>query len=274
MAETLIQTAVCQFAAPVLNRLARVIYPARCLHCGDMVEPTDGLSAGLCPSCWREVAFIGGLTCDACGVPLPGQSDRAELCDDCLSTTRPWSHGRAPLLYEGKGRHLVMALKHGDRLDIAPVAATWMARMAGDLIQPDTLIVPVPLHWRRRIARRYNQAALLALGVAKRLNRPCCPDLIQRHRATPSTRGQGRAARLTQMQGAFRIHPKRAHLLRGRPVLLVDDVMTTGTTLAAVAETCKDGGATQLSVLLLARAQKAPYIGKIENTAQDKTEDT
>ncbi|WP_058242510.1 ComF family protein [Thalassovita autumnalis] len=243
-------------AWPTIQTALRVIYPPRCLGCGGMVES----EAGLCPTCWREVQFIGGLVCDQCGVPLPGESDQAERCDDCLRVERPWQRGRAALLYEGQGRQLVMALKHGDRQDIVPIAARWMAQVAVPVLLPETLITPVPLHWTRMLKRRFNQAALLAEALAHYTGHAYCPDLVQRLRATQSTKGQGREARFAEMQGAFRIHPRRRHRLIGRPVCLVDDVMTSGATLAAVSEACLAAGASHLSVLLLARAQKSPYI--------------
>lgn len=238
----------------------RGVYPTRCLICGTVVAE----DAGLCTSCWRDVPFLGGLTCDLCGAPLPGHSNRAELCDECLATPRPWQKGRAAILYQGEGKRLVMALKHGDRQDIAPVAAGWMTKVGRPLLQRDTLIAPVPLHWRRLLQRRFNQAALLSRELARHTGHTHSPDLLIRLRHTPSTRGQGRAARFQQMENAFALNPKNRISLRGRPVLIIDDVMTTGATLAAVAQICHDAGASHLSVLLLARAQKAAYITEIE----------
>lgn len=234
----------------------RVLYPPSCLNCATPVES----DFGLCAACWRDTPFVGGLSCALCATPLPGQSDRGELCDECLSSPPPWRAGRAALLYQGAARGLVMALKHGDRQDIARPAAEWMARVGADLLHPGVMITPVPLHWVRLARRRYNQAALLAQALARRGPWSYCPDLLQRHRATRSTRGQGRAARLAQMQGAFRPHPSRRTDLAGRDLLLIDDVMTSGATLQGCCAAALAGGAASVSVLVLARAVKAPYI--------------
>jgi predicted amidophosphoribosyltransferase len=236
-----------------LQAALQLIYPAQCLTCDARVT-TD---FGLCGPCWRATPFIGGLVCDQCGVPLPGE-DRgtAEHCDDCLTIARPWSQGRAALLYKDNARHMVLALKHGDRLDLARPAAVWLHRTARPIIKPGMLVAPVPLHWLRLIRRRYNQAALLSAGLAKLAGLDHCPDLLQRPRHTGTQDGRDRDGRFANMSGALRLHPRHAARVAGRHILLVDDVMTSGATLAAGAEACVAAGAIGVSVLVLARVAK------------------
>lgn len=211
---------------------------------------------GLCGTCWRDVHFIGGLCCDLCGVPLPGASDRAELCDDCLTTARPWTKGRAAFLYKDTGRKLVLALKHGDRHDIVYPASHWLANAAAPLVCDDTIIAPIPLHWRRLVRRKFNQSALLARGLAKHEGLPWCPDLLQRVRRTAPLEGKGRDERFKELLGVIRANPARTHLIKDHHVLLVDDVMTSGATMAASAEACLAAGACDVSALVLARVAK------------------
>lgn len=210
---------------------------------------------GLCGACWRDTPFIGGTVCESCGVPLPGEPDGFRIdCDDCMKTPRPWSDGRAALLYRDKARDLVLALKHGDRTDIARPAGMWMARAARPILRAGMVIAPVPVHWTRLLRRRYSQSALLAQAVARQTGLAICPDLLIRHERTPMLDGLGAEARFATLAQAIRAHPRRR--MQGCEVLLVDDVMTSGATLSACAEACRAAGAANVSVLVLARVAK------------------
>lgn len=232
-----------------------LVYPPRCISCGGLVDS----EFGLCATCWADTPFIGGTVCDSCGLPVPGESDGHRIdCDDCLKRPRPWSDGRAALMYDGHARKLVMSLKHGDRTEIARPAAAWMARATGPLLDGNPLLVPIPLHWRRLLKRRYNQSALLAQALARLQGLDHCPDLLQRHRATQTLDGKSATERFETLSDAIRPHPKRAPRAEGRIVVLIDDVMTSGATFAAATDAVKATGAAEVRVLALARVAKTP----------------
>lgn len=230
------------------------IYPPRCVGCGELVDS----DFGLCGTCWSDTQFIGTTACDTCGTPLPGQMDDEPIkCDACLKTKRSWTRGRAALIYSGMGRKLVLRLKHGDRQEVARPAAGWMHLTNKAVLAQNALIAPVPLHWIRLAKRRYNQSALIARCFADMSGLDWCPDLLQRSRRTPSLDGKTAAERAEILEDAIKINAKRRHRIIGRPVLLIDDVLTTGATLEACAQACRAAGASDVCVSVLARAVKA-----------------
>ncbi|MEQ3708459.1 MAG: ComF family protein [Tateyamaria sp.] len=237
----------------LLQTTLAAIYPPRCLGCGETVDS----DFGLCGHCWGQAQFIGGAFCDSCSAPLPGaEADDRLHCDACMRAPKPWAHGRAALIYTGMGRKLVLGLKHGDRQEIARPAAAWMRTSIQGMISDQTLIAPVPLHWLRLAKRRYNQSALIAKNLSDLTGCDWCADLLERPIRTPSLNGKTRAQRAEILDGAIRINPRRSHRIIGRPVLIVDDVMTTGATLAACADVLTNAGADQVCVSVLARAAK------------------
>ncbi len=236
-----------------LQAALQVLYPPQCISCAAPVTS----DFGLCGDCWRDTPFVAGLVCDLCGVPLPGDDpDHRVLCDDCMTIARPWSQGRAALIYKDNARKMVLALKHGDRMDLARPASQWMHRAAQPMLQPGMLVVPVPLHWFRLIRRHYNQAALLSGAVASLAGLPHCPDALIRHRFTGSQDGRTRDGRFANLVNAFSVHRRHRKLVDQRDILLVDDVMTSGATFAAATEALFAAGARSVAVLSFARVAK------------------
>jgi len=160
------------------------------------------------------------------------------------------------MAYRDKARRLVLSLKHGDRIDLARSAAPWMARAGQPLLTDDTLIVPVPLHRFRLLRRKFNQAALLAQELGKVTSLDCLPDGLIRPKRTTPLDGHTRDERFKALDGAIIANPKRQDDLKGRSVLIVDDVMTSGATFAAATEACFAAGADDVCVLSLARVVK------------------
>jgi predicted amidophosphoribosyltransferase len=235
----------------LLQRALTLIYPDQCCLCTSLVDR----NGGLCADCWRDMPFLSGVTCDMCGASLPGEGDDGKaFCDACLATPMPWQTGRAALSYRGSARRLVLGLKHGDRTDLVPAAARWMARAGRDVLAAQPVLVPVPVFWTRLVWRRYNQAAELAKQIGQDTGCPVLVEGLRRTRRTPMLDGMTPDQRFQMLGQVIAASPA----LVAAEVCLIDDVMTSGATLSSCAKACHVAGVKQISVLVLARVEKAP----------------
>ncbi|MEM1268080.1 MAG: ComF family protein [Pseudomonadota bacterium] len=234
-----------------LKRALDLVYPPQCAGCDTQTTAPHGL----CPTCWRDTDFITGAICHLCGAPVPlAEPGQVALCEPCLAAPPNWDAGRAAILYRGTGRRIVLSLKHGDRLDLVRTVAGWMQRAAPDLVAEADVIAPIPLHWRRYVQRRYNQAAEIAKALGRASPAEVIPDLLTRPRATPPQEGMDRETRFETQRGALTL--ARPGAVAGRSILLIDDVMTSGATLAAATEALRGAHPARVAVLVLARVAR------------------
>jgi len=182
--------------------------------------------------------------------------DTPHRCDECATLARPWQRGRAAVHYSGTARRLVLALKHGDRTELAATGAKWMAQAGQPVLSSDAILVPIPIHRIRLLFRRYNQAVLLGRRLSSETGLPCAPMALCRKRATQVQDGMTVDQRFQNTEGSIVPNGEAARVIEGRPVVLIDDVMTSGATFAAATEACISAGATHVSVLALARVVK------------------
>ena len=189
-----------------------------------------------------------------CHFVTPGKGGLAKSCDACTQDPPPWRQGRAALQYDDQARRIILPLKHGDRLELAPALASHMARIGATLLREADFVVPVPLHRRRLLSRRYNQSALLAKALARAGSRPLLVDALVRTRSTASLAGMTRRQRAQIVAGAFAVRPGWDGEIAGRRVLLVDDVLTTGATASACTTALLTAGAARVDLLVGARA--------------------
>jgi ComF family protein len=229
------------------------LLPPQCLCCGAMVDR----QGNLCAPCWSSMQFLEPPCCRACGFPFPhyefGVGGEELLCPACTRRGPDFDRARAVLAYDDHSRALLLRLKHGDRLDGVPAFGQWLARTGTPFWADADMLLPVPLHRWRLIARRYNQAALLVDALARHCGVPCEPNILQRRRPTPSQGGRSRAGRFRNVRGAFSIAEKDKARLRGSHVVLIDDVYTTGATVSACARVLRRNGVAHVDVLTLAR---------------------
>ena len=232
-------------AAP-LHAAIDFALPPRCPACGAIVSG-DG---AFCEPCWSKLEFLSGPACAGCGLPF--DVDRGEtLCGACLADPPPHDGVRAAVAYGDVARALVLKLKHGRRIGMARTIGRHLARAAQG--EADALLVPVPLHRWRIWRRGFNQSALLAQEIGRRTGLTVRADLLERRKATPMLGGLGRTARARALRGAFAVPSGKKSVLRGRTVMLVDDVYTSGATTAACARVLKRAGAARVIVLCWAR---------------------
>ncbi len=227
------------------------LLPPQCLTCE---QPVDG-PGRFCVGCFGRTSFIAAPCCEACGLPFgaTGQAGADGRCEACRRWPPPWANARAALLYDDQARRLLLPLKHADRPDLARALAAPMVRAGAALLARADLLVPVPLHRRRLLARRYNQSALLAQAVSRLSGRPAVLDGLRRIRPTRSLGPLSPAQRLATLEGAIAVTPGRRSHIEDARVLLIDDVLTTGATARACTRALLEAGAGGVDVLVAAR---------------------
>ena len=231
-----------------LGACADVIVPPCCLVCRARVSAHHLLCAG----CWREVDFIRPPLCDVLGIPLPFSTGERMVSAAAVAHPPAWDRARAVAHYTGAMRTLVHQLKYADRHDGRTLLGRWLAEAGRELVPGIDVIVPVPLSRLRLILRHFNQAAVLAGELARQTGVAMDPLLLARVRRTRSQVGMTREQRRRNVAGAFRVPDRCRARLRGRNVLIVDDVLTTGATADACARALKRAGAARVDVLTLA----------------------
>jgi ComF family protein len=229
------------------RRLLDTMLPPNCLACDTPVED-DGQ---FCLPCFRRANFITAPCCACCGVPLPYAAGAGGWCPACEAFPPAFTQARAALRYDEIAQRLILPFKYADRTEAARGIACLMLRPGAALLAAADVLVPVPLHPSRLRARRYNQAALLAQRLARLSALPCVPDALTRNKATAPLEGMGLSARQAELQNAIGL---RANFpAAGKTILLIDDVMTSGTTASACAAALLAGGAARVNVLTAAR---------------------
>lgn len=230
--------------------LVDFLFPPRCPLCGAALAA----HGALCADCWQGLVIPGEPACTRCQRPFLAAATSAAgpVCAPCLANPPRHDGIAAATLYNDASRRLVLAIKRGGRIALAPLLARMMlARVHG--LERDWLVVPVPLHRWRLWARGYNQSALLGRELARSSGARLAVDALLRVRATPMLGGLGKRQRARALRGAIRINPARRGEVQGRNVLLVDDVLTSGATTNACVRTLKRAGAQRVVVACFAR---------------------
>jgi ComF family protein len=239
-------------ARAVLRFALDLALPQLCAACR---APVAG--QGLCPACWSRLSFISRPYCERLGIPFVYDPGPGILSMEAIADPPAYHRARAAVRFDEISRALVHSLKYGDRLDLAPMMGRWLCHAGRELLAEADALVPVPLHWRRRWARRFNQSAMLAAAVSAASGVPVASGALKRVKATVQQVGLSRTERAANVQGAFRVPPDGKSAVVGRRLVLVDDVLTSGATAEGCARALLRAGAANVDVLVFARVADA-----------------
>ncbi|XBQ14793.1 MAG: ComF family protein [Oceanicaulis sp.] len=203
---------------------------------------------------WTKITFLDAPWCARCGVPFDYPSFEGVDCPACSAKPPPWGRARAAMVYDEHSRGLPLALKHAGRTDGLAAFGRWMARAGREFLPEADALVPVPLHPSRLRQRRFNQSLLLARAVSRASGVAVEPHALARVRKTGTQGGLSARSRTRNVAGAFRVRDRSK--VEGRRLVIIDDVHTTGATLAACARALSRAGAAEVNALTLARVVK------------------
>ena len=255
-----------QTAAAFQRATLGLVFPGTCLSChAEMIfDEPEGHAVPLCAACLDEMEIFSGPTCRRCGAPVPdiGNGLDAEPtvarknagCYRCRGRKLWFDETVAIGLYAGRLRELLLRMKQatGDPLSLALGEMVWKLRGDRLAAAEADVVVPIPLHWRRRLAHRTNSAAVMAEVFARRLKSPLAERMLCRRRHTEPQFSLTPPQRWDNVRHAFSVRGGY-HLNKAR-VLLVDDILTTGATCSEAARTLRKAGAARVTVVVAARA--------------------
>lgn len=241
---------------PISGWLSRYLLPSPCLLCSGKLTPQS--MAGLCLGCLDALPRLDCYKCQCCSLPL---TTPAPLCGQCLQHPAAFQKSMIPFRYAYPLDFMIQKFKYNQHLACGQSLAELLLHSARQQLSLETItqpefLVPIPLHWRRRWQRGFNQAEQLARHLGSGLDIPVLNACI-RHTHSHSQKGLNRRERQRNLRKAFRLHPRFGQKIIGKHIALVDDVVTTSATVRALSELLIKGGAKQVDVWALARTPAA-----------------
>lgn len=231
------------------SALLDLVYPPTCLDCDAPTAAHDSL----CPSCFAKLRPITEPCCPVLGLPFEISLGADVRSAEAIADPPPFDRARSAVLYNEVARAIVSRLKYGDRPELAGFCARLMLPAGSAFWSDNPVLVPVPLNPWRQFERRYNQSTELARAIARRTGLAVDTGLVARTRRTRQQVGLSNDARQRNVAGAFTAHPEALRRLKGRGVVLVDDVITTGSTVKAVTRELRRAGVSKIDVISFAR---------------------
>uniref|UniRef100_A0A7C4EWX5 ComF family protein n=1 Tax=Desulfomonile tiedjei TaxID=2358 RepID=A0A7C4EWX5_9BACT len=233
----------------VIDGISSLLFPPCCTICE---KPVGNPEEVICASCRDSLAYVEIPLCETCGRPLPDGHEPGQLCGKCMSTSPPFDKARYAVFHQGNVRRALVNFKYGGLLHHGRGLSLLLTEAFQKFFGSSHIdfIVPMPMHPRRLIKRGFNQVVFLGGKLAEHTGIPMKRGALVKIRDTLPQVGLSRTQRLTNVKGSFGV--SKSEELRGRQVLLLDDVSTTGSTIAEAALTLKKAGTTAVFVLVLA----------------------
>ena len=235
----------------LFDHLSELLVPSTCLTCDRFVDK----QGGCCPQCWNQLRFVTKPYCPVMGSPFSIDMGENFQSAEAIANPPPFEKLRTVLLYDDLARKLVSSIKYSDRVDLLRWVSNWMNVAGKEIIQEVDAIIPVPLHPSRLRERRFNQAASMAQRLAELNGKEYLSDVLIRKKPTRQQVGLSESERTRNVSGAFIVPEEMKINLKGKRVLLIDDVYTTGATAKAATRALKRGGASQINVLVFAKVE-------------------
>lgn len=228
------------------------ILPPRCVLSGEMVDQQGMVS----PDSWAALDFIHDPLCSSCGAPFGYEIEQGTHCAICIDYPPSFDSARSALKYNDQSRKLILGFKHADKTHGARAFVPWLKMAGREMLEDADALIPVPLHRWRLLKRRYNQAAIIAHYLAKETNIGVMHEALIRTRYTPIQGHLNYEERRKNVRKAFIANPKYEAEIKGKTLVLIDDVYTTGATVKECTKVLRKAGAKKIHILTLARTVK------------------
>ena len=238
----------------ILKDILNFLLPPRCINCGKIISDENGL----CSECFNKITFISEPYCKCCGLPFGeiGGVNKHMMCPMCIRDKKKmFRYSRAAIKYEDVSKNMILAFKFMDKTENAKVFAKWLKMAGSDIFKSEVdVLIPVPLHYKRLVKRRYNQSALMATELGKLINIPTdLKSLVKSKSTKPQVDFSGKA-RVKNIKNAFEV--KYPENIKDKRIVIIDDVQTTGSTLNECAKVLLKAGAKSVDFLTVARVYK------------------
>lgn len=230
------------------NKILDILFPHACQLCETHID-----QAGLCNNCWIKIEFIGNNRCYICGMPLIQVRSHKELCGICILNKPAYDRAFSVFVYNEHSKDLIHKLKYNDKTYLTEIFADWFLRIIPEINDQIDYVIAVPIHKIKLLKRGYNQASLLARKLSAKTKLYYLPNCLEKTINTISQSGLRKQDRAKNIKKSFKINESLIDKIKGKNLLLIDDVLTTGATINACSRILKKNGVNKIYVLTVGR---------------------